>query len=61
MRPCLTFHRVQGHPGGGMQGGHTPCPPEGLTVERCLKEYVSERGQRAVCALTNPLGWQSER
>jgi hypothetical protein len=36
------------------RAGATPCLPEALAVERCLKEPVSKRGHRAVCLLTNP-------
>ncbi|AMV20729.1 hypothetical protein VT03_22705 [Planctomyces sp. SH-PL14] len=32
------FHRVQGHPGQGVQRGNAPLPAGGLAVERCLKE-----------------------
>jgi len=43
-----------------MQGGDALLPAGGLAVERCLKEDVSKRGQRAVCPLTNPWGLQSQ-
>ncbi len=33
-RPILV-HRVQGHPGGGSQGGNALLPAGGLAVERC--------------------------
>jgi hypothetical protein len=36
-------------------------PAGGLAVERCLKEIVSKRGQRAGCPLTNPRGFRGER
>ncbi|AMV20000.1 hypothetical protein VT03_19030 [Planctomyces sp. SH-PL14] len=53
------MNRVQGHPWWGMQGGNALLPAGGLAVERCLKEFVSKRGQRAVCPLTNRRGLQS--
>ncbi|AMV22736.1 hypothetical protein VT03_32880 [Planctomyces sp. SH-PL14] len=58
-------HRVQGHPGGKCRGACVvfwgPLPAGGLTVERCLKENVSKRGDRAGCSLTHPRGLQSKR
>ncbi len=48
-------HRVQGHPGGSAEG-QRPCSAGGLAVERCLKERVSERGQRAVRSPHQPAG-----
>ncbi|AMV22101.1 hypothetical protein VT03_29630 [Planctomyces sp. SH-PL14] len=62
--PQLT-DRVQGHPGGGCKGACVVflalLPAGGLAVERCLKEMVSKRGQRAVCPHINPPGFRSER
>ncbi len=54
-RPILA-HRVQGHPGGECRGATPLCPPEAWPVERCLKESVSKRGQRAVCPPHQPAG-----
>ncbi|AMV17898.1 hypothetical protein VT03_08390 [Planctomyces sp. SH-PL14] len=54
-------HRVQGHPGQGVQGAECPLPAGGLAVERCLKERVSRRGHRAVCPSPKTRGLQSER
>jgi len=55
------LNRVQGDPGGGMQGGNALLPAGGLAIENCLKEDVSKRGRRAGCPITNPRGIQSER
>ncbi|AMV19123.1 hypothetical protein VT03_14630 [Planctomyces sp. SH-PL14] len=59
-REGSVIHRVQGHPGQGVQGEEFPLPAGGLAVERYLKEPVSKRGRRAGCPLTNPRGLQSE-
>ena len=57
----IAPNRVQGHPGQGVQGAECLLPAGGLAVEGCLKEWVSKRGQRVVCPLTNPRGFQCER
>ncbi len=49
--PRSHFPGSRGYPGGGCKGGHAPARRR-LTVERCLKEHVSEPRTGVVCPLT---------
>ncbi len=51
----------RGYPGGGCKGATPLCPPEAWPVGHRRKEYVSKRGRRVACPLTNPQELQSQR